>query len=185
MVWFVSHYKVPSRRDEFVEKMSKTANVDIHGKCSEYFPIEKGSARERTKLSKYKFYIAFENSKCPEYVTEKLYKVLNSNIGDNPPIPIVMGPNKSWYVEHLPMNSFIHVDDFDDPEELGSYLNYLNSQDNLLLEKLNWRRHHKLKCQMPIRCKLCDMLLTRGFEQQNNLLISDFKQFWKRANCQN
>ena len=185
MAWFVSHCKAPSRRDEYVDKMSKTAHVDIYGKCSENFSIERGSTREQKELSEYKFYIAFENSKCPEYVTEKLYKILNSNIRNIPPVPIVMGPNRSWYVEHLPAKSFIHVDDFHDPEELGSYVKYLDSQDNLLLKHLYWRRYHKLQCEISIRCKLCDMLLTNCFQQQKNLLIPDFESFWHRAKCQN
>ena len=31
----------------------------------------------------YKFYLAFENSNCHDYVTEKYYKTLNHNIGMN------------------------------------------------------------------------------------------------------
>ena len=184
MAWFVSHCKAPSGRDEYVERMSKVVHIDMYGKCSKNFSIERGSTKEHEQLSQYKFYIAFENSKCPEYVTEKLYKIINLDISDNPPIPIVMGPNRSWYTQHLPKKSFIHVDDHHNPEEMGRHLKYLSSQDNLLMEHLNWRRSHKLVCESPMRCKLCDMLLMNSFDKQKNLVISDFEEFWKRSKCQ-
>ena len=184
VAWFVSHCNAHSGRDEYVAKMSKVVHVEMYGKCSKGPSLKRGSKREQEQLSQYKFYIAFENSKCPEYVTEKLYKIINLNISDNPPVPIVMGPNKTWYAEHLPKNSFIHVDDYHNPAELGNYLKYINSQNNLFLEYLNWRRSHKLVCELPVRCKLCDMLLTDSFKQQTKIVISDFEAFWNRAKCQ-
>ena len=114
MAWFVSHCDTPSKREEYVERMKKTIPVNIYGKCSENTSslIPRKSEEEKQLLSQYKFYLAFENSKCPEYVTEKLYKIINSPISDNPPVPVVMGPKQSWYQDNLPTNSFIHVDDF-------------------------------------------------------------------------
>ena len=85
--------------------------IDIYGKCSKRLSIKRAantdeqsilSHEEQNVLSLSKFYIAFENARCPEYVTEKLYKIINLQLTDNPPVPIVMGPNKSWYTEHLP-----------------------------------------------------------------------------------
>ena len=115
--------------------------------------------------------------------TEKIYKIINKNIGDNPPVPIVMGPNKSWYEENLPKNSFIHVDDFRGPEEMGWYLKKLHSNSDKFLEYLKWRKYHELVCKPLLRCRLCDLLLKGHFNQQKELVISDFEAFWKRADC--
>ena len=165
--------------------MSKTVNIDVYGKCSKNISLKRDSENEQTELAKYKFYLAFENSKCPEYVTEKLYKIIHRNISDNPPIPVVMGPEKSWYTKNLPKNSFIHVDDYKGPEEMGRQLKYLSSHKNLFFKHLKWRRFHKRVCESPIRCKLCDMLLKNRIKQQTNLIISDFETFWKRSQCYN
>ena len=166
--------------------------IDIYGKCSKRLNIRRRantdeqsilSHEEQNVLSLSKFYIAFENARCPEYVTEKLYKITNLQLTDTPPVPIVMGPNKSWYAEHLPEKSFIHVDDFQHPEEMGRYLWNLHFDNDKFLEYVQWRRYHKLVRNPPLRCKLCEVLLKDTITQQANLVISDFEAFWKRADC--
>ena len=190
----VSHCKkaydflsLPTRRWEYVKMLKDYIPVDIYGKCSWYLPRD-----ETELLSQYKFYLAFENTECPEYVTEKLYKVLNSDISHNPPVPIVMGPNKKFYEENLPPKSFIHVDDFNNAEELGSYLNMLDSRDDLYLEYLNWKRSYQLVCDPQLSCKLCGLIKKKKSDSPyhetlllnpNDFVISDLQQFWRKAKC--
>ena len=72
-------------------------------------------------LGKFYFYLAFENSICNDYVTEKFFRGLQVTIGnlDNigpkqncqaPVVPIVLGGAN--YSALAPNHSFIHVDDF-------------------------------------------------------------------------
>lgn len=193
MAWFVSHCDTPSKREKYVERMRKIIPVDIYGYCSDNKTLEapKNSNEESKLLSSYKFYLSFENSKCPEYVTEKLYRVIHFDTLDNPPIPVVMGPKKSWYKDNLPPKSFIHVDDFNTPEELASHLIYLTTNHEMYLSYLNWRQNHYKFCEPKVRCRLCDYLLKtwNGDMIPNtpingtNLIISDFKSFWQKANC--
>ena len=57
----------------------------------------------------YKFYLAFENSLCADYVTEKFWKVLDYNV-----IPVVMnGVNMTNFA---PPNSYINLKDFKNME---------------------------------------------------------------------
>ena len=90
--------------------MKDIIDVDIFGNCGD-LKLTRGF--ESKVLSDYKFYLAFENSKCPDYVTEKLFRVINSDFSENPPVPVVMGPNRSWYEENLPTISFIQSLAFD------------------------------------------------------------------------
>ena len=173
--------------------MRKVISVDIYGKCSdnETSHTIRDSAEEKELLSKYKFYLAFENSRCPHYVTEKLYKILNLTTDDNPPVPIVMGPEKNWYEENLPYKSFIHVDEYDNPEKLAAYLMYLNSNHESYLTYLNWRQNYRRVCEPKVRCKLCDFLLENNHERdptdygkrKKSFVISDFRSFWQKAKC--
>lgn len=112
--------------------------VDVYGYCTDNktLKIAQIHLSEIELLSKYKFYLAFENSRCPEYVTEKIYKIINFDTLDNSPAPIVMGPKKSWHEKNLPLMSFIHVDDFSSPEALAYYLDHLNSNSNSYLKFL-------------------------------------------------
>ena len=53
----------------------------------------------------YKFYLAFENSLCADYITEKFWKVLDYNV-----IPVVVnGVNMTKFA---PPNSYIDLKDF-------------------------------------------------------------------------
>ena len=68
--------------------------------------------------SHYWFYLAFENSNCPDYITEKLWRVLDLNI-----VPVVMGGGN--YSRDAPENSVINVKDFPSAKALADYLTYL------------------------------------------------------------
>ena len=60
--------------------------------------------------NQYKFYLAFENSNCYGYVTEKFFKTLGKGL-----VPIVMGGSKN-YEKIAPPNSYINVDDYKSPQ---------------------------------------------------------------------
>lgn len=75
-------------------------------------------------IREYKFLIAFENSDCYDYVTEKVYNGLNAGA-----IPIYMGaPN---IIEFVPDHSIINAADFSSPESLARYINVVNNNDDL------------------------------------------------------
>ena len=161
--------------------MQKFAKIDTYGGCS---GVELGHTEAQRILSSYKFYLAFENSLCPEYATEKIYKIINLKLTDNPPVPVVMGPNRSWYEEKLPKNSFIHVDDFPNPKDLSEYLKYLNTEHDLYFEYLTWRRNYRMVSDPPLRCKLCEFLNNKTLKPNKlPITISDFERFWKKHDC--
>ena len=64
---------------------------------------------------KYKFYLALENSLCPDYVTEKMFEALKHEI-----VPIVLGG--SDYQKMFPEKSFINMMDFNNMSSLADYL---------------------------------------------------------------
>ena len=64
---------------------------------------------------KYKFYLALENSICPDYVTEKMYEALKHNI-----VPVVFGG--SDYKVMFPKDSFIDMMEFKNVSSLADYL---------------------------------------------------------------
>lgn len=87
-------------------------------------------------FQKHKFYLAFENSlHCTDYITEKLWnKSLLKGL-----VPIVMGPKKEDYIAALPLNSFIHVEDFESPDHLVGYINYLDRNPDVYRKYFRWR----------------------------------------------
>ncbi|KAK3884249.1 hypothetical protein Pcinc_011460 [Petrolisthes cinctipes] len=75
----------------------------------------------------YKFYLAFENSLCRDYITEKVYNILELNV-----VPVVYGG--ADYKRFLPPNSYIDVLDFPDVKTLAAHLSYLDSNTSAFNE---------------------------------------------------
>ncbi|XP_075261462.1 glycoprotein 3-alpha-L-fucosyltransferase A-like [Convolutriloba macropyga] len=99
-----------------------------------------------------KFYFAFENSNCSDYVTEKF---LNSiEVGA---IPIVVG----WwdtYRELLP-GSFIHVSEFENPTQLAEYLEGLLRDEKKMKKYQEWREVYRYeRTGYKASCELCRKL---------------------------
>ena len=124
--------------------------VEIAGYCG-----RKKCSRGKTKecIKDYKFYLAFENSNCREYITEKFY---SNGLGSDV-LPIVMGAPRQDYEDMAPYNSFIHVDDFASPKELAHYLHLLDKDDLLYNKYFQWKGTGVF-INTYFYCRLCAML---------------------------
>ena len=102
----------------------------------------------------YRFYLAFENSNCKDYITEKFFRNgLSHDI-----IPIVMGARTEDYARIAPYNSYIHVEDFDGgPKELAEYLKKLEKNDDLYNEYFKWKGTGEM-INTKFFCRLCALL---------------------------
>jgi hypothetical protein len=125
--------------------------LDIHnyGNChrtQEVKPEWRNADRfkeKQTVLSHYKFYLAFENDNLTDYVTEKLPQGWEATT-----VPIYMGaPNIKEYLPHP--NSAILTDDFEGPDHLATYLNYLLQNDAAYNSHFEWRKLPVSKLQVP------------------------------------
>ena len=84
-----------AKRVEYIEEMKKHVNVEIFGKHGTPCP-KSGDCRDHV-LDNFKFFLAFENSFCEEYISEKFFLTLHKNI-----IPVVRGGgNYAYYVSNL------------------------------------------------------------------------------------
>ena len=179
VAWFVSNCNTPSRREVYVAEMAKYIDVHKFGCGGGYScPRTKHTYCDTVLLnSTYKFYLSFENSLCTEYITEKLYRVLNLNV-----VPIVLGYSK--YSEFLPPHSFIDVRDFDSPKTLAAYLEMLSKNDAEYNRYFAWKQTHTCTPLPALNtaCKLCRYVQRRRQRRQ----VADVLQFWSRnTNCVN
>ncbi|KAI6171861.1 Glyco-tran-10-N domain-containing protein [Aphelenchoides besseyi] len=88
--------------------------------------------RVAKELSNYYFYLAFENSNCEDYITEKF-----DNLLQLPVVPIVM--KRSVYAKILPSNAFVAVDDFDSAKDLADHLKFLMDHPYEYFKLIEWR----------------------------------------------
>ncbi|KAI0216041.1 hypothetical protein LSAT2_031895, partial [Lamellibrachia satsuma] len=85
VAWMVSRCAAASKRRDYVNLLQRYIPVDIYGKCGNHTCLPSRKC-EHLLNTTYKFYLAFENSLCPEYITEKVWLRLKEDV-----VPIVLG----------------------------------------------------------------------------------------------
>ena len=174
---YVSHCDALSGRQNYVKELQKyNITVDIFGKCS---GLRDGCNHTDLKCvhkirSKYKFYLAFENSICSEYITEKYWNTLNS---DSYNIPIALGAKIDEYRTLSPPNSFLHVRNFTSPKVLADYMHKVAKDDKLFNSYHKWRETYELY-KPPAEefdCWLCRMAWEQPAKKH-----SSYSKFWSR-----
>ena len=150
VAWVVSHCETPSLRERYAAQLMKHIPVHVYGQCGNLSLGQ--STRDVTKLKRrYKFYLAFENSLCPEYATEKVWNTLNADT-----VPVVLG--MADYKKILPKGSYIDIRDFQSAESLAKYLKYLDGNDRAYEKYFEWKNNYVIKHHYEYYCKLCDYL---------------------------
>ena len=167
IAWVVSNCKTYSQREQYVNLLKGYIEVDVFGKCGR--PCYKnlklnGLACFETlaQTGNYKFYLAFENSACVDYITEKAVRALKVGL-----VPIVYGGRDAKeYLDKLPPNSFMDVRDFSSPKDLAIHLSYLDKNDTAYMAYHTWRLDYQLiGYKLPSRhtmCEVCKALHNRS-----------------------
>ncbi|XP_059139032.1 3-galactosyl-N-acetylglucosaminide 4-alpha-L-fucosyltransferase FUT3-like [Physella acuta] len=159
VAWFVSHCNSWGLREVYVRRMSSVLPVDIFGDCGNLtcgagYRFDDSALCLPMLSREYKFYLAFENSFCKDYITEKFFKLFK----DVDIIPVVRGDFN--YKKYLPSGIFVDAADFSSPEELARYLLELGSDKKRYTEML--RRKNRWRYVIPgkMHCELCKKLHT-------------------------
>lgn len=177
IAWFVSNCESFSRREDIVEKIGQHITIDVYGKCGtlscptggEHF--YKNEACYEMLSKNYKFYLSFENSLCVDYVTEKLFNILNYDV-----IPVVYGGAN--YTHILPANSYIDVRNFTSAQQLVDYLNYVGDNEAIYKSYFEWRKDFRVK--FDFANNLCDSLLDGPVMTEKK----DIFNWWMEDTCE-
>ena len=176
VLWAASHCVTESKREKYIHKLNEHIQVDMAGKCGKIQHPRKGFEKV---LKKYKFYLAFENSFCQEYVTEKFY-----NIIARPGIlviPVVMGLGS--YGSLISEGSYIDVRNFTSPSHLAEYLHYLDSNDTAFMEYFTARRNYECIRHGAISAMAIGIYLTQLADKRHIVGLSELKQVFGIDNC--
>uniref|UniRef100_A0A5K3F7Q6 Fucosyltransferase n=1 Tax=Mesocestoides corti TaxID=53468 RepID=A0A5K3F7Q6_MESCO len=170
IAWVVSNHSPRNNRNAYAKAIAKFIQVDIYGQGGRQFPS--GRDEFQWLSENYKFYLAFENSNCRNYITEKVTSnALNLNM-----VPIVLGAYKEDYNDALPPHSYINVDDFKSIRNLTDYLLYLDRNDTAYAEYFAWKEHGQIHKANRLDCRLCGFVyqLNKGTV---NLKLPEFRSF--------
>ncbi|XP_074594995.1 4-galactosyl-N-acetylglucosaminide 3-alpha-L-fucosyltransferase 9-like [Brevipalpus obovatus] len=157
IAWLVSKCKTISQREEYVKELQNFTKVDVYGGCGiscDKLEIVQRSKDDKchTLLKDYKFYLAFENSICKDYFTEKIVTAFNLGL-----IPIVMGLTN--YSRDFPSNSVINVFDYPSPRELAEYVEKVSTDEKLYNSYHEWRKNFTIQPSEIAKdhlCKICE-----------------------------
>ncbi|KAF7278084.1 glycoprotein 3-alpha-L-fucosyltransferase A-like [Rhynchophorus ferrugineus] len=154
VAWFVSNCGARNNRLQYAEELGKYIEVDIYGFCGNLkCPRSEDKRCFNLLKTDYKFYLAFENSNCRDYITEKLF--INGLKYDV--LPIVMGARPEEYQKVAPEGSYIHVEEFEGPQELAAYLHRLDKDPDLYNSYFKWKGTGQL-INTHFWCRVCAML---------------------------
>jgi len=168
VAWVVSNCYTHSNRESYVLELENYIPVDKYGSCGNLNCVGDTIADCYSYLSRtYKFYLAFENSVCVDYVTEKFYDCLNYDM-----VPVVYGGAN--YSAISPPGSFIDTQDFQSPKALATYLTYLDKNPEEYAKYLSWKESYRI---LPSDgwCSLCTKLkYDTGIKSYSNIW-----EWWK------
>ena len=143
---------------KLVRELQKNVSVDLFGKCG-----QKGQPTKR-----YKFVLAFENSLCADYVTEKYYR---NGLLDGY-VPIVFGAaNYSDPNVAIP-GSFVDARAFASVRDLARYISYLNENDDAYNKYFAWKSSYRVR-GFNMMCDMCAAMWKKERVQRY-----EFKKFF-------
>ncbi len=165
-VLFQSSPHDASGRLAYLAELMARLPVDSYGKVLHNRDLDRpdlGSASKFETIRRYKFYLAFENSIEPDYVTEKIFRALAAGT-----VPVYRGaPNirDFWPGPEC----CIDAADFAGPGELAAYLRALDRDDAAYRRYHAWRargvsdrfRQFFAPTLRPALARLCDLILAR------------------------
>ncbi|CAN7947647.1 unnamed protein product [Ixodes hexagonus] len=172
-VWMVSHCSTSGRREEYVKELKKYLNVDVYGYCGDH---QCSKSRESSCYlefeRKYFFMLAFENSICRDYVTEKFFIVLRYDI-----VPVVFGGAN--YSRIAPPGSYIDALSFKSPKHLAEHLVQVAKNFSAYESYFDWKLRYKVKELSWLSeefCTLCSKLHGKDFRERTT--YDDLLAWW-------
>ncbi len=175
VAWFISSCdKTGSRRWEYAAELARHVQVDIYGDCGDLscpkIRSDPNATRECfTRVGRrYRFYLAFENAFCQDYVTEK---ILIPWLFDM--VPVVLGNFGKVILPH----SALDVRDFRSPAALARHLRYLSDNDKEYATYFDFRKTYKPRGRSCDRgfCRLCEILHDPTYQYRSNF---DVYRWW-------
>ena len=176
ILWIVSNCNARSKRNELARQLNTSFPIDQFGQCSSAKKID----NFEQLLLNYKFYLAFENAQCDDYITEKVF--YNSLAHGS--IPIVLGAQLSTYQKILPARSFIHIEQFANLSQLALHLEEISHDEKIFQSYHHWRRDYRLitwKSNYFLDDRFCDLCLKLHENDMQRKSYTNFSRWLNRC----
>jgi alpha-1,3-fucosyltransferase len=172
--WLISRCGKSSGRDNLTEALKKYIDVDVYGKCGT-LPCNNPNCVD---FNSYKFYFAFENTFCIDYMSEKTFKVMNSSA-----IPVSF--TGADLRDFLPPKSYIDANSFKTSDDLGNYLKFLSENPKEFVKYFWWKKYYKVEkglFEVIDYCKYCKKLHEPDLIAESHH-YSNIDDWWNKKTC--
>ncbi|XP_060562751.1 glycoprotein 3-alpha-L-fucosyltransferase A-like, partial [Ruditapes philippinarum] len=155
----VSHCNVRSKRQEYVNKLKKYVDVEVLGLCGKRWTCGTHYKHDEDcfKLlnTTYRFYLAFENAFCHQYITEKFYDNFNYDL-----IMLARGGSPGETKQIFPKGTFLSTDEFESVEDLANFLKHISVETYtaFLKRKSQYYSAGYLYVYQRAMCNLCERM---------------------------
>lgn len=171
-VWMVSHCDTDGRREAYVKELKKYLKVDVYGLCGDHkCSRSRGASCYSDFERKYFFMLAFENSICRDYITEKFFTALRYDM-----VPVVFGGAN--YTRVAPPRSFIDALSFKSPKHLAEHLTSVAKNVSAYKSYFDWKSRYKILSWSEEFCTLCSKLHGKDFREQTT--YDDMRVWWEQ-----
>uniref|UniRef100_A0A914GYU3 Fucosyltransferase n=1 Tax=Globodera rostochiensis TaxID=31243 RepID=A0A914GYU3_GLORO len=141
-----------SGREAYTNELGKYMEITGYGRC---FGRDCDKMCYDAQIDRHFFYLAFENSVCHNYVTEKFWNALRHLT-----VPVVLS-RKALKGLDIPPEAFVAADDFGTVEEMAKFLLELRFDQTRYLRFFNWTQFYRRQSDIdpPARaiCRLCEL----------------------------
>ena len=161
-IWVVSHCHTRSRREKYADILKQYIDIDILGACGRRWQCGRRFNHDIHDCfsilnSTYRYYLAFENTLCTDYITEKFFENYDYDI-----LQIVRGGDLKTRPINISKEAYISTSDFKDAHALGKYLQSLSQDTNQYANKLKikdkYRLIHYREVFKKSMCEICKRL---------------------------
>ena len=172
VAWAVSNCNL--MRQEYAMELQRYVNLTVYGKCRHYFE-KKGNCKHwvpscNKEIASYKFFLAFENKFCDDYVTEKYWERIQQGA-----VPVVMGATVDKRL--IIPGSFIDTSQFKSIKALADYLLYLNANDTAYNEYFKWKSTYKISPNDRVHFRICQALHSSKYKTKSQVTLSQAFSF--------
>ncbi|CAF2971610.1 unnamed protein product [Rotaria sp. Silwood2] len=148
----ISNCYSQNNRENYLKRLSSIIPVTRIGFCSWNKCRKRRDECLNELANTHPFFLAFENSLCRDYATEKYANVIiNRRM-----IPVVFSKTSNLYIP----NSFIDANQFSSPEDLGQFLINIVNNSTLYDSYFKWINEYELVIpdENDYLCELCKKL---------------------------
>jgi alpha-1,3-fucosyltransferase len=155
-------------------KLKRHCDVDVFGKCG----MQCNGCLASSKIHQYKFYLAFENTICTDYLTEKTYR----NALDKGIVPVILSGTNLSNPFIIPPGSYIDATKFSTALELAEYLKKVGSDPSLYNKFFEWRNHWNIKISdvTTSSCRICQKIHMKSLINKS---LPDNMSWFSRSDC--